>query len=423
MAAQVRAPPLLRSCYHARCRAAAGLPTTLQALLTHRAGASHCAAALRHAQPDPPHTPAQCLEHLAGGVSSSYGSEQPFAARYPFLQAPDGGGGEGEGGGEGAGAATASADRALLLQFALRLMLYQPSSAKGPSNPLAAAQARAAAAAGRGGAQPMDVDSSAAAAGGAAAAGAPAGPPPGMSRQDVAAVEGKAAPTGAQPPRQQSERSRPAFTTQPARCWLAACHSRAAPPQPPPSCPATLTAPPALPARCLRLSPPQARRCSARSWACSTSRQLPAWTPRSCCPPTSQPPATPASRCGALGPPACSVRRFVCAAAGWFRNACLQQGARCRGRRRRPFALPSCFFFCAPQVSRRGEELLKSGAASTPRARQVRGGRGCPGGATTWGSARGPPATLACEPRTHWPVTPAAQCCTTASPPPCVQWT
>lgn len=65
----------------------------------------------------------------------------------------------------------------------------------------------------------------------------------------------------------------------------------------------------------------------------------------------------------------------------------------------------------------------RSGAASTPRARQVRGGRGCPGGATTWGSARGPPATLACEPRTHWPVTPAAQCCTTASPPPCVQWT
>lgn len=113
---------------------------------------------------------AQCLEHMAtpGRVSQS---EQEFAAPYPFLRR----GGAAEGAADGG----ASADRRLLLQFALRLMLYQPASTKGPSNPLAAAQAAAR------GPQPMDVDAAAPAA------------PPGMSAADVAAVEGKAPPAGA----------------------------------------------------------------------------------------------------------------------------------------------------------------------------------------------------------------------------------
>lgn len=119
----------------------------------------------------------QCLEHMAAGAgSSATGSEQQFAAAYPFLQ-QQGEGEAGAAGGQGAGlegAATAAADRRLLLHFALQLMLYQSPSSKGPSNPLQA---------GRGPA-PMDVDAPA------------AGPPPGMSRADVAAVEGKQAPAG-----------------------------------------------------------------------------------------------------------------------------------------------------------------------------------------------------------------------------------
>ena len=124
----------------------------------------------------------QCLEHMA--APGNTGSEHEFAARYPFMQQPGSGGAEvsSEAGSDGAAAATAAADRALLLQFAQRLMLYQPATTKGPSNPLAAAAAAVAAAA----PQPMDVDG--------AAALPP--PPPGMSRQDVAAVEGKAASSG-----------------------------------------------------------------------------------------------------------------------------------------------------------------------------------------------------------------------------------
>ncbi|PRW21127.1 proteasome-associated ECM29-like protein isoform X1 [Chlorella sorokiniana] len=139
---------------------------------------------------------AQCLEHMASGAASSAsGSEQQFAAAYPFLQQPQqqqqqqqAGEGEAAGGerppalevgstaapAAAAAAATAAADRRLILQFALQLMLYQPPSAKGPSNPLQAGREPA----------PMEVDAPA------------AGPPAGMSRADVAAVEGKQAPAG-----------------------------------------------------------------------------------------------------------------------------------------------------------------------------------------------------------------------------------
>ena len=128
----------------------------------------------------------------SGAAASPAGSEQQFAAAYPFLQQAQqrdevaGAAADEQGaaaGGEGAAApaantaaaATAAADRRLILRFALQLMLYQPPSAKGPSNPLQA---------GRGPA-PMEVDAPA------------AGPPAGMSRTDVAAVEGKQAPAGA----------------------------------------------------------------------------------------------------------------------------------------------------------------------------------------------------------------------------------
>ena len=119
------------------------------------------------------------------GNSFARGSEKDFAAAYPFLQQPspsEAGPAE-----AGRGSGTAAADRRLVLRFALLLMLYQPASAKGPANPLAAAQAAAGGGGSSNGPQPMDVD---------AAAAAVAGLPPGMSRQDVAAVEGKAAPTG-----------------------------------------------------------------------------------------------------------------------------------------------------------------------------------------------------------------------------------
>ncbi len=130
----------------------------------------------------------QCLEHMATGAASSpAGSEQQFASAYSFLQQEQQQNGEGAAaGGEPeaaaggaaalapAGTTTAAADRRLVLRFALQLMLYQPPSAKGPSNPLQA---------GRGPA-PMEVDAPA------------AGPPAGMSRADVAAVEGKQAPAG-----------------------------------------------------------------------------------------------------------------------------------------------------------------------------------------------------------------------------------
>ncbi|EFN52702.1 hypothetical protein CHLNCDRAFT_138705 [Chlorella variabilis] len=129
---------------------------------------------------------AQCWEHMAvTGNSFARGSEKDFAAAYPFLQQPspsEAGPAE-----AGRGSGTAAADRRLVLRFALLLMLYQPTSAKGPANPLAAAQAAAGGGGSSNGPQPMDVD---------AAAAAVAGLPPGMSRQDVAAVEGKAAPTG-----------------------------------------------------------------------------------------------------------------------------------------------------------------------------------------------------------------------------------
>jgi hypothetical protein len=144
----------------------------------------------------------QCWEHMAsGGAATVRNKEHEFAAAYPFLQSPAnkavaGINDEAEEGDSAAevaavgGAATAAADRKLLLRFAQLLMLYQPPSAKGPANPLAAAQ-HAAAGGGGGRPQPMDVD------GGAAPASA--GLPPGMSRQDVAVVEGKAPPTGEVP--------------------------------------------------------------------------------------------------------------------------------------------------------------------------------------------------------------------------------
>lgn len=91
-----------------------------------------------------------------------YGKEEQFAARYTFLASP--------------------ADRQLLLSFGLKLVLYQPPTTKGPSSALQAAQQAQ---------QAMEVD------GGAAAAAPEAPPPPaGMSRADVAAVEGMQPPAG-----------------------------------------------------------------------------------------------------------------------------------------------------------------------------------------------------------------------------------
>jgi hypothetical protein len=147
---------------------------------------------------------AQCWEYMATTPGSSVGrsSEQEFATTYSFLRptasntdaepgaavdvaAPNGASSNGSSS-SSSSSATADPDRKLLLRFALMLMLYQPSTARGPANPLAAAQASAARSAA--GPQAMDVD--------AAAAAAVAGLSAGMSRRDVAAVEGKAPPAG-----------------------------------------------------------------------------------------------------------------------------------------------------------------------------------------------------------------------------------
>ncbi|PSC71704.1 proteasome-associated ECM29-like protein [Micractinium conductrix] len=168
----------------------AELPTMLTGLSTRPA--QHQDMLLRLA--------AQCWEHMAASTGAPpWGSEAAFAARFSFLaRAGEASSGASVDAGAAAPSPTAAADRALVLRFASRLMLYQPPSFKGPSNPLAAAQAAAAggngSGAGAGGAQPMEID---AAGGGAAAAAAPLpGVPAGMSRQDVAAVEGKAPPAG-----------------------------------------------------------------------------------------------------------------------------------------------------------------------------------------------------------------------------------
>ena len=242
------------------------------------------------------------------GNSFAYGTEQQFAAAYPFLQQPAAAAAPAaatEDAGTAAAAATAAepavdsaaaaADRQLLLRFALALMLYHPTSVRAPSNPLAAAHAAAAAAAegggSSGGPQPMDVDTSSAA---AAAAAALAGVPPGMSKQDVAAVEGKSPPAGDSCPLLPlavllqgagvcSVRTAPLHSCRCSSCWLLAlvsrsCHSSRSPMRPPPMV-------------------PQARYCCARSWAGSTSRQLPAWTPQRYCRPTWRPHVTHLTRC------------------------------------------------------------------------------------------------------------------------------
>lgn len=277
----------------------------------------------------------QCWEHLSapGNVASTFGSEAQFAARFPFLPDPpasaptagaaaangaapgtgaSGGSGQAEAGepgepaggaaaagtgqaganyGAGAGpvSATAAADRALLLRFALMLMLYQPPSAKGPSNPLAAAQAAAAGggSAGRG-PTPMEVDAApgpggqgttagaAPAAAAAAVASLQAGVPAGMSRLDVAAVEGKAPPSGGRPPQACLPGS---FLNR--ACCCCVCHACAA------GFWHMLTDPcPAV----------QAMRCCAASWASSTSRQPLGGTPPRYCRSTWQPPATQTTR-------------------------------------------------------------------------------------------------------------------------------
>ncbi|GAB4815511.1 hypothetical protein N2152v2_002557 [Parachlorella kessleri] len=105
---------------------------------------------------------ALCLEQMSQqGNAFEYGQEQQFASRYTFL--------------------SPAPDRQALLSFGLKLMLYQPPFVRGPSSALAAAQQAQQVQQ----PQPMEVD------------GGPAGPavPAGLSRADVAAVEGKQAPT------------------------------------------------------------------------------------------------------------------------------------------------------------------------------------------------------------------------------------
>lgn len=104
---------------------------------------------LHHQQTLPVHVHVQ-------GNAFEYGQEEAFAARYPFLSSPQ--------------------DRGLLLAHGAKLMLYQPPSVRAPSSALQAAQQAQQA-------QPMEVDG-------------PPPPPPGMSRADVAAVEGKQPPPG-----------------------------------------------------------------------------------------------------------------------------------------------------------------------------------------------------------------------------------
>jgi hypothetical protein len=240
------------------------------------------------------------------GNSFAYGTEQQFAAAYPFLQQPaaaaaaeapaaaseDAGTAAAAAAERAAGSTTAAADRQLLLRFALALMLYQPTAVRGPSNPLAAAHAAAATAAAGGGPQPMEVDTSSA----VAAAAALAGVPPGMSRQDVAAVEGKASPTGVCRPllplAAQLLMLLASVLAGATHCFLAVSAAVAAAVG---SCKPRSRSRGLLPI-CLSQTPPQARCCCARSWAGSTFRQLLAWTPQRCCRPTWQPLVTQLTR-------------------------------------------------------------------------------------------------------------------------------
>lgn len=298
--------------------------------------------------PTPPCARLQCWEHLSapGNAASTFGSETQFAARFPFLPAPPASapmagaaaagaapdasesngsshaeaaapseaaaealaGAQQAGAGASAASPTAAADRQLLLRFALALMLYQPPSAKGPANPLAAAQAAAAGGASGGrGPAPMEVDASPAPGGAGAAQGAPvaagtagppAGVPAGMSQQEVAAVEGKALPAGggrafsrvpsAWKPLQPQAWGMPCAAGRLCACWPKGRVCCVVP--------------------CL---PVQAMRCCAASWASSTSRRPPGGNPPRYCKSTWQLPATQMSR--SAGRPGGSYRReYLC---------------------------------------------------------------------------------------------------------------
>jgi len=118
------------------------------------------------------------LEHMAAqGNAFAMGGPDDFAARFSLLRDDD------SSSGTTIAAPTAADDRRIFLHFAQRLMLYQPPSLKQHGSALAAAQAQMMHSVRS---DAMEVDG-------------PVLPPlpPGLSRRDVAAVEGKSPPDAA----------------------------------------------------------------------------------------------------------------------------------------------------------------------------------------------------------------------------------